>query len=338
VADRPAGEQRVIALGDQTLGGPVFEDLEIGQAYAAPSVTLTEGLAAAHQAVLGDRLLMPLSHPLTERVLGPGPVMAHPALVWDIAIGQSTVVTQRVKANLFYRGLCFSRVPRIGDTLTTITEVAALRDNAPRTGRGPTGLARLRMTCTDHEGRTILTGDRCAMLPYSSEDERRGRADDVTFDHPGDLEGLRTEAEAWDADDLPVARVPDPEVWHAVPGGDRVVAAPLLTRLSLNLAVTHGVSEDASLVYGGHVIGTAFAQLTRAIPGIVAVAGWPSCDHRAPVREGDILTSAFRVEGKEPRTWGPLRVLALSVRTSRMRSPDDAAEVVLDWRLDVLVR
>ena len=31
--------------------------------------------------------------------------LAHPALVSDVAIGQSTLATQRVKANLFYRGL-----------------------------------------------------------------------------------------------------------------------------------------------------------------------------------------------------------------------------------------
>ena len=45
--------------------------------------------------------------------------LAHPALVSDVAIGQSTLATQRVKANLFYRGLTFHRFPVIGDTLCT---------------------------------------------------------------------------------------------------------------------------------------------------------------------------------------------------------------------------
>jgi acyl dehydratase len=53
-------------------------------------------------------------------VTGRSPI-AHPALVWDVAIGQSTVVTHRVKANLFYRGLAFHRYPVLGDTLRTVT-------------------------------------------------------------------------------------------------------------------------------------------------------------------------------------------------------------------------
>ena len=52
--------------------------------------------------------------------------MAQPSLVWDVAIGQSTMVTQHVKANLFYRGLAFRRVPRLGDTLRTSTRVVAV--------------------------------------------------------------------------------------------------------------------------------------------------------------------------------------------------------------------
>lgn len=39
------------------------------------------------------------------------------ALVWDTAIGQSTVATGRVVANLFYRGLLLRTTPRLGDTL-----------------------------------------------------------------------------------------------------------------------------------------------------------------------------------------------------------------------------
>ena len=63
-----------------------------------------------------------------------------PALVWDTAIGQSTVATGGAGvANLFYRGLLLSRLVRVGDTLRTTTETVARRDNrvggrAPLTG------------------------------------------------------------------------------------------------------------------------------------------------------------------------------------------------------------
>src|SRR5580698_4074528 len=95
--------------------GPFFDDLAVGQEFAsAPAVTLTEGLAAGHQAILGDRLALMLDHQVCREVTG-GEPLAHPGLVWDVAIGQSTVVTQRVRANLFYRGLVFHRTPVICD-------------------------------------------------------------------------------------------------------------------------------------------------------------------------------------------------------------------------------
>src|SRR5436305_1277018 len=88
--------------------------------------------------------------------------MARP---WD-----STAVTRRVVANLFYRGLAFHRIPALGDTLRTRTEVVGLRQNASR----PTGLAALRITTTDQYDRLVLDFWRCAMLPLSSPDVRTG--------------------------------------------------------------------------------------------------------------------------------------------------------------------
>ena len=92
----------------------------------------------------------------------------------DVAIGQSTLVTQRVKANLFYRGLTFHRFPVIGDTLFTRTEVVGLKQNSAKPGRAPTGLAALRMTTVDGVGRLVLDFYRCAMLPLSNGDRRDG--------------------------------------------------------------------------------------------------------------------------------------------------------------------
>ena len=116
-------------------GGPYFDDLAAGQVFDwAPAMTLSSGLAAAHQAIVGDRLRLALDTELCAAVTGsPGP-LAHPALVCDVAIGQSTLATQRVKANLFYRGLVFHRFPVIGDSLYTRTEVVALRANSAKPG------------------------------------------------------------------------------------------------------------------------------------------------------------------------------------------------------------
>jgi hypothetical protein len=73
--------------------GPYFDELAIGQDFgSAPGLTLTPGLAAAHQAITGDRLALALDHELCHQVTGGGPV-AQSSLVWDVARGQSTVVT-----------------------------------------------------------------------------------------------------------------------------------------------------------------------------------------------------------------------------------------------------
>jgi acyl dehydratase len=160
------------------VSGPYFDDLEVGQVFdSAPSMTLSSGAAGAHQSIIGDRLRLPLDAQLTYTVTGATAALAHPALVCDVAIGQSTLTTQRVKANLFYRGLTFHRFPVIGDSLFTRTEVVGLKQNSAKPGRTPTGLAALRMTTVDQIGRLVLDFYRCAMLPLSAELET-GRSDD----------------------------------------------------------------------------------------------------------------------------------------------------------------
>ena len=177
------------------VAGPYYEDLEVGQVFdAAPAMTLTQGHAASHQAIVGDRLRLALDGHLCERVVGTHHRLAHPALVCDVAIGQSTLATQRVIANLFYRGLVMRRAPVIGDTLHTTTEVVAMRDTTPRPGRVPTGLVVLRIRTCDQGGHDVLDFYRCAMLPMRAGSARPGHADDFEVDLgrvvTGDVGGL----------------------------------------------------------------------------------------------------------------------------------------------------
>ena len=317
--------------------GPFFDELTIGQEFCAPAITLTSGLAAAHQAITGDRLVLMLDHELCHQVTGGGPLAA-PGLVWDVAIGQSTVVTQHVKANLFYRGLAFRRAPLIGDTLATVTQVVALRQNKPRDGRAATGLAALRIITTDQEGRPVLDFWRCAMLPLRDQTAQTGHADDLERvgreASPPDFEGLVT---GWRLDMFARrAAGPRPAELHAgqsfeVAGGDVVSSAPELARLTANIAAVHHDTSAAGgdrLVYGGHAIGLALSQAARALPSLVTVTGWHSCDHLAPVREGDTLRSVVTVEQVDylPGGGGVVHLRSLV----RADGPD--ARDVLDWR------
>jgi acyl dehydratase len=314
------------------IAGPFYEDLAVGQRFEeAPGLTLTDGHAALHQAILGDRLRLPLDAHLSERVCGGR--LAHPGLVCDVAIGQSTLATQRVIANLFYRGLVLRRAPRIGDTLRTTTEVVALRDTSAKPGRAPTGLAALRIRTVDQEDRPVLDFHRCAMLPLRAEENRPAHADDldaISAELPADA--LRDLVATWD---LAAFRelVPGPHAAdledgtrYEIEAGDTVTAAPELARLSLNVAAAHTdpTARGKRLVYGGHTIGIALQHATRALPNLVTVAGWRSCDHLAPVFEGDVLRSAVTVEGVTALEQGAL--VDLRVETS-------ADDPVLDWRL-----
>src|ERR1700730_7565451 len=164
-------------------GGPYFDELRGGQVFdTAASMTLTTGVAATHQAILGDRLRLPLAARRSSAVTGATAALAHPGLVCDVAIGQSTLVTHHVKANLFYRGLVFHRFPVIGDSLFTRTEVVGLRENSPKPGRAPTGMAALRVRTIDHLGQLVLDFSRCAMVPLAPDaaPDREPRADDLS--------------------------------------------------------------------------------------------------------------------------------------------------------------
>lgn len=324
-------------------GEPYFDDLVVGQVFDwAPSMTLTSGVAATHQAILGDRLRLALDCELAHAVTGAPGALAHPALVCDVAIGQSTLVTRRVKANLFYRGLVFHRFPVIGDTLFTRTEVVGLKQNAARPGRPPTGLAALRMTTIDQVGRLVLDFHRCAMLPVSPGGGDTGHADELSGICGGALPDTGA-AGNWIAEAFR-ARVPGPHFHPDLAGSvlhssaDVVSSAPELARLTLNIAATHHDRRSGGrrLVYGGHTIGLALAQASRLLPNLATVLGWQSCDHLGPVYEGDTLYSELRVEGAQALPGDRGGVLRLR---SQVFADGDGAEdrAVLDWRFSALL-
>ena len=322
--------------------GPYFDDLVAGQVFnSAPSMTITAGIAATHQAIIGDRLRLALDAELSQSVIGEPRQLAHPWLVCDIAIGQSTVVTQRVKANLFYRGLIFHRFPVIGDTLSTRTEVVGLKRNSAKPDRAPTGLAALRITTVDQAGRLVLDFHRCAMLPCSAGAGDTGHDDDLSGIGVGSAPAADP-TRHWDADAFR-RRVPGPYFDADTDGsvlrstGDVVSSAPELARLTLNVAATHHDLRVGGrrLVYGGHTIGLALAQASRLLPNLVTVLGWQSCDHTGPVYEGYTLYSDLHVEAAEES--GDDRGGVLSLRSLVYAVGESADRPVLDWRFSALL-
>jgi len=307
------------------LGGPFFEDFEVGQVFTgAPGLTLTSGHASLHQALTGDRLRLALDAPLCSAVTGREALLAHPNLVCDVAIGQSTEPTQRVRGNLFYRGLVLLKPVFIGDTLRSRTEVVGLRQT-----RKAAGLVALRILTTNQHDEPVLDFWRCPMIPLRDPDAQTGHAD--SFDDIPDRVDAQAALPEWD---LQAFREHVPgrhleglvagTVWE-LEGRDTVTAAPELVRLTLNLAAAHSdagaTAHGRRLVYGGHTISIAAAHVTRALPNLVTILAWRGCEHLAPVFEGDVLATEVTLEAIRPGGLVDLR--------ARVRSDVD----VLDWRL-----
>lgn len=328
----------------EVVRGPFFDELSVGQVFdGAPAVTLTRAHAATHQAIVGDRLRLPLDEELARSVAGEAP-LAHPALVWDLAIGQSTLATQQVRANLFYRGLAFDRLPVLSDTLSTVTEVVGLRQNRPKPERAATGMALLRVRTTDQRGRQVLDFLRCAMLPLSAQDVDTGHHCDLDVPAPAPATSGSRSTSPWRLDVFRercpgehFAEMKPGRAWH-VASADVVSSAPELARLTLNVAAVHHDEHAAGgrrLVYGGHTIGLALAQVTRAVPNVVTVLAWDGCDHVAPVYEGDAVTSVVTVESTRPLDSGG-GVVRLRV-DSDARTGAAEPRRVLTWRLSALL-
>jgi len=330
------------------VAGPFFEDFEVGQVFdEAPGLTLTDGHAAAHQAIAGDRLRLALDGPLCREVTGSERRLAHPALVCDVAIGQSTGPTERVRGNLFYRGLVLLRPVLIGDTLRTRTEVVGLKQNRKRDGAA-TGLVALRITTRDQDGEPVLDFWRCPMIPLRDPEAQTGHAD--RFEGiPAELDPARVRAAApggWRVEALRSGGAGGdfaglvPGAVFAVQARETVTAAPELARLTLNVARAHtdarGSVYGRRLVYGGHTISIAAAHATRALPALATIIAWRSCDHTGPVFEGDALSTELTVEGTEPLDGGGGLVdLRAMVRAEREGA--NGAVPVLDWRLVALM-
>jgi 2-methylfumaryl-CoA hydratase len=321
--------------------GPWFEDFHVGLEFDAPAMTLTEGQAALYQATFGDRLRLPLDHAASTAITGCDAPLAHPLLAINIAIGQSTWASQRVKANLLYRGLVLRRTPRLGDTLTTCTRVVGLRQNRLQPGRAATGVVALEMTTTDQLDRTVLHFWRCPMIPCRAALDT-GHAMDldaigVAADRDALIEAVPTDWDLAPAQRWLGRRARDVQIGErfVIEARDTVTSAPELVRGSLNMAMAHTDAKlsylGERLVYGGHVIFMAFAQLTRALPNLLTIIAWDSCDHTAPVLENDRLRTEFAVLERIELPRGSL--LRLGVESFAARGAPEQEARVLDWKV-----
>jgi acyl dehydratase len=329
---------------------PWFEDFVVGADYSqVPSVTITEGYTVIHQAIFGDRLRLPLDHRLSKAVLKAEGAFVNPSLVCNLAIGQTTIASQRVMGNLFYRGLLMHRPVFVGDTLTTSTSVIALRQNRIKPGRAASGMVALEMHVKNHRDETIMLFWRCPMIACKDPEADTGHADDFDI-MPSNLELPNLEAAAAHYQTHSFKELVSGDHFTKLEKGDHLVVdardtvtlAPELVRLTLNMAMTHTDAQRSvygrRLVYGGHTISMAAAQVSRAMPNLMTILGWIKCDHVAPVFEQDILRTEITIENLHPLSAGGIAMLHVETFATRgSEAPEQGDDIkVLDWRLATL--
>lgn len=311
---------------------PYAEELVVGIPLpTSPAITLTEGLAAQYQAITGDAIRLPLSSPLSQQVTG-GDRLVNPALVLQIAIGQSTVATRRVIANLFYRNVRLLRQVPVGTTLeTTVTPKAAklARPNAA----GDRAKILLSMTTRDESGNIIADFERLALIPVKDRSAFEEAGEIGAAEEHLDLGAyIELAPSAWDLAGMPATELPTCGVEMRDPLREPVTEAQTLVRITQNLAAAHRDTargqQGRRLVYGGHTVGLAQAALSRIDPGIATVLGWHSCDHLAPVFEEDLLSFSVVLEDSTPHKQGNIAAYRVTATAHR---PDSEPVDVLSW-------
>ncbi|MEV0907993.1 hypothetical protein [Streptomyces hokutonensis] len=319
--------------------GPYGDDLVIGEPLPpAPAVTVDDGIAAVYQAISGDPARLSLSTPLSRATTGRQNRLVNSALALQIAVGQSTVATRIVIANLFYRDVTLHQQIHLGTTLTTtVTPVARAltRDN----GKDRRAKVLLSIETRDDRGTRVASMERLALLPLRDQSRTAEAGDIGTAESTRPLESLLPAVpQHWDLTRL--SRRPLPPVgWQADdPLRDSISGALDLVRLTQNQAAAHRDPSRGQrgrrLVYGGHVVALAQASLSRLVPGLAAVVGWRLCSHLAPCFEDDLLSFAITCEDQLPVSGGAL--IGCRVRGQAHRGTSEPVDVI-DFRPVALV-
>lgn len=277
--------------------GPWFEDLTVGWRHRSSALLVDAGLAATYLALSGDHGRIG-TDPEFGRSLGLASVALNPALLAQVAIGQSTPATREVVANLHYRDVIFHRLVPPGTALITTTTVRAREWARPRPDRPPRGKVLLELETTDHAGTPVLTLRRLALVAARSE-PGPGEAETMitsAIDAEPKIDLAATAARLGGARSEPA--VVDPG-WRTDALCEPVTDPVALVRLTGNLARAHRDprrgQQGRPLVYGGHTLALAQAALTRLFGTDLVVVGWRSCDHPAPVFADDLLRTSARL-------------------------------------------
>lgn len=313
----------------KTSPGRFFEDFRLGQRirHATPR-TLTEGDRALYGALYPSRFALHSSDEFARSCgLPRSPV--DDLAVFHVVFGKSVPdVSLNAVANLGYAEGRVLRPVYPGDTLTAVSEVIGLRENANRR----TGIVWVRTRGENQRGEPVLEYCRWVMVRKG---DPQAPAPEPTIPElaaavaPADLvvpEGL--DFSGYDA-----GLAGSAHFWEDYEAGERIDHADgcvleeaehmMATRLWQNTARVHfdpaARGGEPRLIYGGHVISMARALSFNGLGNAQAVAAINGGTHAAPTFAGDTLYAWSEVLEKAETavpSVGALRLRLVAVKNA----------------------
>jgi 2-methylfumaryl-CoA hydratase len=296
----------------KTSPGKFFEDFRIGEVirHATPR-TVTAGDAALYTGLFGARFAVQSSDEFA-RTIGYPRAPIDDLLVFHIVFGKTVPdVSLNAVANLGYAGCYFRRALYPGDTLSAISEVIGLKENAGR----KTGIVYVRTTGTKQDGGAALEYVRWVMVRKRDEDAP------APGDHVPRLPTVLDPKVLGEA--CPPLDVPrydfalagsrhtfgDYEIGERIDHIDGITVEEaehqIATRLYQNTARIHfnqyveGQGRfGRRLIYGGHVISVARALSFNGLANAFHVAAINGGRHVAPLFAGNTMFAWSEVLAK----------------------------------------
>jgi 2-methylfumaryl-CoA hydratase len=346
---------------DKVEHGNYFEDFKLGQIleHATPR-TVTEGDAALYLALTGTRFAVNSSDPFARQIGFPRAPLDD-ILAFHIAFGKTVPdISLNAIANLGYAGGIFGVPLYPGDTVTSVSEVIGLKENANK----ETGVVYVRSRGFNQREERVV--DYCRWVMVRKRDTASPAPEPVvpqlpsavTVDQlvvPAGLDAKNYDRKLagsrWGFEDYAVGERIDHLGGMTIEEAEHAMA----TRLYQNTARVHfdqNVEKHGRfgkrIIYGGHIISLARAMTFNGLGNAFRVAALNGGRHVAPSFAGDTIYAWSEILAKEPLPGrgdlGALRLRTVATKDRQCQDfPDKLDEktydpsVVLDLDYWVLI-
>lgn len=312
--------------------GNYFEDFEVGQViqHATPR-TITAGDVSLYSALYGTRFAVQSAESFAQKI-GYERAPVDDLLVFHMVFGKTVPdISLNAVANLGYAACRFLSPVYPGDTLTAVSEVIGLRENANRTS----GVVYVRSTGFNQDGTEVLDYVRWVMV--RKRDENAPAPEIVVPKLPPVIppEMLGSGLPAIDVRDYNFKLSGSEHRFEDYTPGEKIdhvdgmtveeAEHQIATRLYQNTAKVHfnnfAQAQDRfgkRLIYGGHVISLARALSFNGLANAFHVTAINGGRHVAPLFAGDTVFAWSEVLEAEEipgrRDVGALRLRTIATK------------------------